>query len=73
MKTITLKVDGMRCDGCATTLRTLLRTEEGVHNVIVSHQNGEARVLFDETKLSTDQLVAVARRPGFDVAEKTGT
>lgn len=73
MKTVILKVNGMRCDGCAATLQTLLGTEEGVQNVTVSHKEGEARVLFDPGKTSTGQLISIARRPGFDVTEKTGT
>lgn len=73
MKTVTLKVDGMRCDGCAATLQALLQTEEGVRNVTVSHEEGEARVLFDPEKINIGQLISIAKRPGFEVAEKTGT
>lgn len=70
MKTAMLKVEGMRCDGCAATLQTLLETEEGVHKVTVSHEEGEARVLFDPKKTNIRQLISIAGRPGFDVTEK---
>lgn len=72
MKSITLKVDGMRCEGCAATLQTLLGTEVGVQGVTVSHERGEARILFDPNKTTTEQLIAVAERPGFDVSEHSG-
>ena len=72
MKTVTLKVTGMRCDGCAATLQTLLGTEEGDHNVTVSHEEEQARILFDPKKTNTRQLISIAGRTGFEVTEKTG-
>lgn len=67
MKSITLKVEGMQCDGCAATLQALLETEPGVQAVTVSHENGEARILFNPNQTTVDRLTVVAQRPGYQV------
>lgn len=70
MRSVKLKVQGMHCDGCAATLETLLGTEPGVNGVSVSHELGEARVLFNPELTSVGQLIEIAKRPGFDVQEE---
>lgn len=69
MKSLLLKVEGMRCDGCASTLQTLLGAEQGVLKASVSHGSGTARLLFDPNITSAERLIDVAGRPGFDVSE----
>ena len=68
MKTTLFQITGMRCDGCAETVRTLLEHEPGVKAVDVSLATGQARVLHDPQVTSTEQLAGVIRRPGFQVA-----
>lgn len=67
MKSITMKVEGMHCDGCADTLQALLETETGVQAVTVSHESGEARILFDPDRTTIDRLTTIAQRPGHRV------
>lgn len=67
MKTITLKIEGMRCDGCAETIKALVERERGVQIADVSFQKGEARVLFDPQATREDQLIAAIHGPGFRV------
>lgn len=69
MKTQTFSIDGMRCEGCAETVRTLLSREPGVKMAEVSHEPGRARVLFDPAAVSEKQLAALIERPGYRVID----
>ena len=68
MKSITLKVEGMHCDGCAQTIEALVGAEEGVKAIAVTYKTGEARILFDPARTSEVTLIALIKRPGFRVA-----
>ena len=70
MKSITLKVAGMHCEGCAATLEALVGAEEGVQAVSVSYKDGAARILFDPRRTSEDRLVALVQRPGYRVSSR---
>jgi copper chaperone CopZ len=68
MKSITLKIEGMHCGGCADTIKGLVEKKPGVHAVAVSFENGEARILYDPQAVGEDQLIAVIQEPGFRVS-----
>ncbi len=67
MKTATFKVEGMHCEGCATTIKTVLEREPGVQMATVSFAEGQARVLYDPQATAEDRLVATIEKPGFRV------
>jgi copper chaperone CopZ len=67
MKTAILKVEGMHCDGCATTIKTVLEREPGVQMAAVSFAEGQARVLYDPQAATEDRLVATIEKPGFRI------
>ena len=67
MKTAILKVEGMHCDGCATTIKTVLEREPGVQIATVSFAESQARVLYDPQATAEDRLVATIEKPGFRV------
>ncbi len=68
VKTITLKIEGMHCDGCAQTLQFLLGREAGVRKVDVRFADSEARILHDPGASDEKQLAAVVKKAGFRVA-----
>jgi copper chaperone CopZ len=70
VKSVTLKVQGMQCDGCANTIKALVEREPGVKTVAVSFAEGEARVLYDPATISEDKLVALVERPGYRVTSR---
>ena len=70
MKSVTLKIQGMHCDGCAHTIRALVEREPGVKTAAVSFTDGEARVLYDPATINEERLVAVVERPGFCVTSR---
>ncbi len=70
MKSVTFKIQGMHCDGCADTIKALVEREPGVTNATVSFDVGEARVLYDPATTSENRLVAVVERPGYRVVSR---
>jgi len=67
MKTATFTIEGMHCDGCATTIKTVLEREPGVQIAAVSFAESQARVLYDPQATAEDRLVATIEKPGFRV------
>jgi copper chaperone CopZ len=70
VKSVTFKVQGMHCDGCANTIKALVERAPGVKSVAVSFEAGEARVLYDPAATSEDTLVALVERPGYRVTSR---
>ena len=67
MKTATFTIEGMHCDGCAATIKTVLEREPGVQMAAVSFAEGQARVLYDPQAIAEERLVAMIEKPGFQV------
>lgn len=67
MQTELLKVTGMTCGGCTTTVTRALKTMAGVSDVKVSLAAGEATVQYDERLTSPDQLKSAVEGAGYGV------
>ena len=67
MKATTFKIEGMHCEGCALTVKTLVEQEAGVKAATVSFKDGEAHVLYDPQATSEDRLAAAIQKPGYRV------
>jgi copper chaperone CopZ len=67
MKTLTVTIEGMHCDGCAETIKALLTLETGVKAVNVSYPEHRARVLYDPIAVDEAKLVAAIERGGYKV------
>jgi copper chaperone CopZ len=67
MKTRTFKIEGMRCEGCAETIKALAEKVPGVSSIAVSFAAGEACVVLDGRADAEDRLVRTIERPGFRV------
>jgi copper chaperone CopZ len=71
MHSVTLKLDGMHCDGCAATIQALLERNAGVHKAAVSFSDGHARVLYDPRSVTEAQLTAAIEKGGFRVSGRS--
>ena len=72
MQTEQLKVTGMTCGGCTSSVTRALQAIEGVDDVKVSLAGGEATVQYDERLTSPDQLKSAVKGAGYGVdATKT--
>ena len=68
MKTATFTIEGMHCDGCASTIKALLDRQPGVQMATVSFAERQVRILYDPSAIDEDRLVAAAvERPGYRV------
>lgn len=53
-----LKVSGMHCGACASTVAKAARRIEGVEKAVVSHERGRAEVTYDSTKTTPEKIAA---------------
>ena len=67
MKTAIFKIEGMNCDACANTIKSLVAKEPGVRMASVSFSERQARVLYDPQSVQEDRLVDAIQKPGFRV------
>lgn len=67
MKTTMFKIEGMNCDACANTIKSLVEKEAGVQMASVSFSDRQARVLYDPQFVEEEHLVDTIQKPGFRV------
>ena len=67
MQTERLKVSGMTCGGCVSSVTHALQAVNGVGDVKVSLSAGEAQVQFDEGLTSPEQLKSAVKGAGYGI------
>lgn len=65
MKKLVFKIDDMHCVNCAMRLQELEDTMPGVTQVDASYRQGKMTVLFDETTVTTEQIIAEVNKIGY--------
>lgn len=65
IRTVTLRVKGMTCGGCATSVEKALKATEGVESVRVSFERSRAVIKYDDQKVTVDKLREVVQSTGF--------
>ena len=70
MKTTIFRIEGMNCDACANSIKSLVEKEPGVRMASVSFSERLARVLYDPRAVVEDRLVDVIQQPGFRVVSR---
>ena len=71
-KTVTIKVEGMKCSKCSASVTKALKATEGVQDAQVSSDKGEAVIKYDDQKLSETKLREVINSTGFKAVEQPG-
>lgn len=69
-KTVTIRVQGMHCGGCASSVTKALKATDGVEDVQVSYEKGEAVVKYDDQKVTVAKLREVINGTGFKAVEE---
>ena len=64
-RTVTLRVKGMTCGGCATSVEKALKSTDGVTDVKVSFEKGKAVVKYDDKKVTVARLREVVDSTGM--------
>jgi copper chaperone CopZ len=69
-KTTTIRVEGMHCKMCSASVTKALKATEGVEQVEVSHEKGEAVIRYDDQKVTEAKLREVINSTGFKAVEE---
>lgn len=67
-KTVTLDVDKMTCNMCPITVKKALKKIDGVSDVVAKYEgegNGWARVTYDPSKTTVDDLTFATEEAGY--------
>lgn len=64
-----IKIDGMSCGHCVASVTNALKAVNGVESAEVSLDEKQAKVVFDDTKVSFEDLKNAVEEQGFDVVE----
>jgi len=67
---VDLKIKGMSCTGCETTINRAVSKVDGVIKVASDYKTGDAVVQFDKLKASVDKIVDAVNATGYKVAGK---
>ena len=71
MQTEQIKVSGMTCGGCSSSVTKALKAINGVDDVIVSLATGQATVQYDETLTSPEQLKFAVKEAGYGIGSSS--
>lgn len=64
-KTVTLKITGMSCAGCANSIHTALSKTDGVISDEVKYPGDIAVIKYDASKISEKEIITVIEKTGF--------
>lgn len=67
MKSLELKIDGMQCEGCASSIQSILSREPGVKSSSVSFEKRAASVFYDPSETDAARLAEAVAKAGFTV------
>ena len=71
-KTVTIKVEGMKCAKCSASVSKALKATEGVEDATVSSDKGEAVIKYDDQKTNETKLREVINSTGFKAVAEPG-
>lgn len=67
MEKIELKVEGMTCGGCSSSVEKALNAKSGVAQVSASHEEDKVSVDFDPAVIAQATIEEAIEDAGFDV------
>jgi copper chaperone len=68
-KTTTIRVEGMKCNQCSSSVAKALKATAGVQAAEVSFEKGQVVITYDDEKVTEVKLREVINTTGFKVAE----
>ena len=70
MRSLEMKIGGMQCDGCASTIQSILSREPGVKSSSVSFPKRAASVFYDPNETDVARLAEAVTKAGFTVERR---
>ena len=68
-RTVTIRVSGMKCGNCSSSVTKALKATGGVQDAQVDHAKGEAVITYDDEKVTEAKLREVINGTGFKAEE----
>jgi copper chaperone len=68
-KTTTIRVEGMKCNQCSSSVAKALKATAGVQEAEVSFEKGRVLIIYDDEKVTEAKLREVINGTGFKAAE----
>jgi Cu+-exporting ATPase len=65
MKKTDLNIIGMHCASCSTLINKALTKADGVSEANVNYATAKARIVYDEKKLTEDDLIKIVKNKGY--------
>jgi len=65
---VLIRIEGMHCHKCEQSIRQALSKYDGVHEVEVDFNSGQASVLFDRGAVTIKQLMDAVEDAGYHAA-----
>ena len=66
METTVVKVNGMTCMGCVSSVKKVLAAIDGVHSVDVSLEKAQATVVYDAARAQPAQFKTAVLDAGYE-------
>lgn len=67
---LVIKIEGMDCFYCFTVVADILRQFEGIKEIRVGLNKGNAIVTYDKEKVSSDELIDSLKKAGYKAVKK---
>ena len=67
MKKIDLNISGMHCASCALIIEKQVKKLDGISSVNVNASTEKASVIFDEDKISNNDIIKSIKKSGYGV------
>ncbi|SUO95423.1 heavy-metal-associated domain-containing protein [Suttonella ornithocola] len=64
-------IDGMTCNGCANSVKNALESVPGISEVTVNLAEKQVAVVFDEKKISSQDIIDAIEDAGYDATLKS--
>jgi len=71
-RTVTIRVEGMKCEKCSASVTKALKATAGVEEAQVSSDKGEAVIKYDDQKVNETKLREVINSTGFKAVAEPG-
>lgn len=63
LRTLSLKINGMTCSGCAYGIQNILESLNGVVKAKVNYPEGTGEVIYDADKITKEEIVSSVESP----------
>jgi len=71
VKKVTLNIEGMHCNSCASGIQLVLQGTDGVVNASANYDSKKGEVEFDEEKTNIDAIVKAIEQLGYKATAQT--